>query len=221
MVEEVLGEDCSISSSDAMDIDDSPTSLPGHNTLCKSDTEEEDHLYSPSLGLDVILLEFLGACNTDLGSLSLLELLCFALASLDDKDATEKGYAVHWEKAAKEEEKGLKISSDTIHTLRKHLRIMSSKVLGSDDARAANHSKIQLTSVFTGEDMDMDKFADVMGPDKHQQDSNIAHDPYATAKFYHFALDTLFKMLFQIDASGWESRAVWGCWAQSVLILGS
>lgn len=127
--------------------------------------------------------------------------------------------------AAEEEKRGERPSNPGVRKLKKHLKAVSSKVLGSDDARAANRSKIWSTTVMksppslwitlnpadlhdpiaqvlAGEDIDMDAFIEAVGPDKDRRARNIARDPYAAAKFYDFVVKTLFKTLFKIDASG-------------------
>lgn len=127
--------------------------------------------------------------------------------------------------AVKEEKRGERPSNLGVRSLKKHLKAVSSKVLGSDDARAANRSKIWSTTVMkspptlwitlnpadlhdpiaqvlAGEDIDMDDFIEAVGPDKDKRARNIARDPYVAAKVYDFVLKTLFKTLFKIDASG-------------------
>lgn len=125
------------------------------------------------------------------------------------------------QKAAEEEGQGKSPSNHAIKVLQKHLTAMSGKVLGSDEARAANRSKIWSTTVaknppglwvtispadthdpiaqvLAGADIDMDDFIASVGPDKDERARTIAKDPYAAAKFYDFVVNLLFETLFKV-----------------------
>lgn len=135
--------------------------------------------------------------------------------------------------AADEEKGGASSSNPRVKTLRRHLKVMGAKVLGSDEARAANRSKIWSTvvmknppslwvtinpadihdpvaQIFAGEEINMEDFCDTVGPDKDRRARNIARDPYAAAKFYNFIIHTVFQTLLGINATGSSVHSTMG-----------
>lgn len=133
-------------------------------------------------------------------------------------------------RAAEEEGKGLPISNPAVRSLRKHVTAMAGKLMGSDFARIANRSKLWSTTVmmnpptlwltinladihdpivqvFAGENIDMDHFDRTLGPDRHRRAQTAAKDPYATAKFYEFLINTILETLLGVDASGQSVRS--------------
>ena len=128
------------------------------------------------------------------------------------------------EEAAAQEEKGLPISDQSVRLLKKHIHATASRIQGSDQSRYRLRSQIWSTStvlgppslwitinpsdlhnpiaqVFAGEEIDMDKFMATLGPDKAKRAKNIADDPYAAAKFFHFMISTILETLFQIKVT--------------------
>lgn len=127
-------------------------------------------------------------------------------------------------KAAREEEEGQRPSNPIISTLKKQLHATASRVLGSDASRIRLRSQIWSTSIalgfpslwltinpddlhdpiaqlFVGEEIDLDDFylrASRQGPDKSRRARNIASDPFAAAKFFHFLIDTVLETLLGI-----------------------
>ena len=110
-----------------------------------------------------------------------------------------------------EEENHLPLSDPTIRLLRKHVYGSSGHVMGSDQSRYQLRSQICSTSimlnpptlwitinpsdlhdpivqVFAGEQIDLDNLFGVVGPDSDRQAANIAGDPYAAVKFFHFLI---------------------------------
>ncbi|KIO05383.1 hypothetical protein M404DRAFT_141331, partial [Pisolithus tinctorius Marx 270] len=58
-----------------------------------------------------------------------------------------------------------------------------------------------IAQIFTGEHIDMDKFLATVRPSKEKQVVNIAEDPYAATKFFHFMIKTIIQTLFDVTAS--------------------
>ena len=128
------------------------------------------------------------------------------------------------EAAKQEEEKGLPISDPAVRTLKSHIHSTASRIQGSDQARYRLRSEIWSTSaalgppslwitinpsdlhdpiaqVFAGEEINMDEFMAHLGPDKDQRAKNIADDPYAAAKFFHFMITTILETLFGVKVT--------------------
>jgi len=128
------------------------------------------------------------------------------------------------EKAAQEEAKGERFSDSRIRLLRQNLTATATRITGSDQARASYRSMILSTTyalnppsiwltinpndlqdpiaqVFAGEDIDMDAFNNLAGPDADQRARNIAADPYAAAKFFKFLIDLLIREVFGVNAT--------------------
>lgn len=133
-------------------------------------------------------------------------------------------------RAAEEEAKGQPISNPAVKLLRKHIAAMAGKLPGSDYARIANRSKLWSTTVlmnpptlwltfnpadihdpivqiFAGENINMDEFNRLLGPDRQRRARNVAQDHYATAKFFEFLINTILETLLGIDASGQSVRS--------------
>ena len=128
------------------------------------------------------------------------------------------------EAAKQEEEDGLPISDPAVCKLKSHIHATASRIQGSDQARYRLRSEIWSTSavlgppslwitinpsdlhdpiaqVFAGEEINMDDFMAQLGPDKEQRAKNIADDPYAAAKFFHFMVETIFETLFGVKVA--------------------
>ena len=125
------------------------------------------------------------------------------------------------EQAQREEEQGLPISDPAIRLLKSHVHATVGHVMGSDQSCFQMRSQIWSTliylgppylwitinlcdlhdpiaQIFAGENIDLDAFIATHGPNKTQQAKNIALDPYAAAKFFHFLVNVIFETLFQI-----------------------
>ncbi|KIJ07945.1 hypothetical protein PAXINDRAFT_18889 [Paxillus involutus ATCC 200175] len=125
--------------------------------------------------------------------------------------------------AAQEEEDNMPHSDEAVRLLKKHLYATSSRVQGSDQSRYQLRSQIWSTAicmgppslwitinpcdlhdpivqVFAGENVDMDDLLHSVGPDKEQRARNVAQDPYAASKFFHYIINTIFETLFGITA---------------------
>ena len=134
------------------------------------------------------------------------------------------------EQARIEEEKKLPISDPAVRLLRKHVHATGGRVMGSDQLRYQLRSQMWSTSIyigpptlwvtinpcdlhdpiaqiFAGEKIDMDRFSALLGPDKDKRAKNIAEDPYAAAKFFHFLIKTILETLFGIEVTPHQIRS--------------
>lgn len=59
-----------------------------------------------------------------------------------------------------------------------------------------------IAQVFAGEQIDLDAFLSTEGPDKDKRAKNIAQDPWAASKFFHFIIDTILTTLFRVKVTG-------------------
>jgi len=58
-----------------------------------------------------------------------------------------------------------------------------------------------IAQVIAGADIDLNQFCNTAGPTADQQGRNIASDPYASAKFFHFMIRTLIDIVMGIRKS--------------------
>ena len=102
-----------------------------------------------------------------------------------------------------------------------HLFATSSHVLASGKMRASYRSQIwgtclwlrppslwitinpmdyedPIAQIFAGEDIDMDCFMNMMGPDANKRARNMANDPFTSAAFFHLIIQTTLETLFGI-----------------------
>jgi hypothetical protein len=118
---------------------------------------------------------------------------------------------------------GVAFSNSGVKALRQHLRAVRSKISGTDESRLSMRSKVWSTcvvfnppslwitinpsdqdpiaQVITGSNIDLDKFIATAGPDADERGRNIASDPFASAKFFHFMISTLLDVIFGIRKS--------------------
>lgn len=131
------------------------------------------------------------------------------------------------------EEKGIPISDPAVHLLRKHIHATGGRVMASDQARYQLRSQIWSTSiyinppslwitinpcdlhdpiaqVFCGEEIDLDTFIATAGPSKEKRAQNIAKDPYAAAKFFHFIIRAVLHTLFRITVTPYKVTSKMG-----------
>ena len=132
-----------------------------------------------------------------------------------------------------EEGKNVPISDPAVRLLRKHIHATGGRVMASDQARYQLRSQIWSTSiymnppslwitinpcdlhdpiaqVFCGEEIDLDNFVASAGPSKEKRAQNIANDPYAAAKFFHFMIRTVLRTLFQITVTQYKVKSKMG-----------
>ena len=56
-----------------------------------------------------------------------------------------------------------------------------------------------IAQVFAGEDINLDDLQEKAGPSKEQCAENMALDPYAASKFFHFLIRTILTTLFGVE----------------------
>lgn len=126
--------------------------------------------------------------------------------------------------AVRREELGQIETDPSVRLLRQHLHTAGTRVQGSDAQRYQLRSKIWSTSVmlgpptlwmtinpsdlhdpvaqvFAGEDIDLDAFVATDGPSQDRRSQNVAEDPWAASKFFHFIINTILQTLFNITVT--------------------
>jgi hypothetical protein len=121
--------------------------------------------------------------------------------------------------ASEEERRKAPYSNPVVRELRKHISAVRMKVQGTDEARAGMRSQIwgmtvmknppslwitlnpsdnndPIAQVMAGEEIDMDRFLKTAGPNATTRSQNIAADPYAAARFFHFIINVVIEELF-------------------------
>jgi hypothetical protein len=125
--------------------------------------------------------------------------------------------------AQNEEDRNIPISDPAIRLLRKTVHGALVHVIGSNESRYQMRGQIWSTCVFlgppsvwmtinpsdinnpiaqifAGENIDLNDLASIVEPANRAK--NIANDPYAAAKFFHFMIRTIFETLLQIKVEG-------------------
>ena len=128
-------------------------------------------------------------------------------------------------KASKEEETGQAISNSLVKLLLQQTKAIRSKVTGTDESRVSIRSNIWSTNIkygppsiwitinppdthdpiaqiFCGEDIDLETFIRTAGPTASKRASNIASDPYAAARYFHFIIRTVLETLLGVLKKG-------------------
>ena len=131
------------------------------------------------------------------------------------------------QQAEEEEAQGKMISDPAVKLMRQHIYATAGRVIGSNYAREQLRSQIWSTSVMlnppslwitinpcdlhdpiaqvlAGEEIDLDSFHALLGPSKERRARNIAIDPYAAAKFFHFVIQTTLETLFGITVTSYQ-----------------
>ena len=137
------------------------------------------------------------------------------------------------EQAQEEEAQGKIISDPAVKLMRQHIYATAGRVIGSNYAREQLRSQIWSTSVmlnppslwltinpcdlhdpiaqvFAGEEIDLDAFHSLLGPSKETRARNIAMDPYAAAKFFHFIIRTTLETLFGVSVTSFQVHSSLG-----------
>ena len=148
------------------------------------------------------------------------------------------------DQAKAEEERGLPISDEAVKALKRHVYATAARVSGTDQSRYCLRSQIWSTStvlglpslwitinpsdlhnpiaqIFAGEEIDMDSFMATLGPDKAKRAKNIADDPYAAAKFFHFMITTILEMLFQVKVTAAQVKSGMGVFGRVAAYFGT
>jgi hypothetical protein len=122
--------------------------------------------------------------------------------------------------ASREEVEGRPFSHEGVRALRQHLRAVRSKVIGTDENRLSIRSKAWSTTatfgppslwitinpsdqdpiaqVIAGANIDLNRFNVTAGPTTEQRARNVASNPFASAKSFHFIINTLLNVVFGI-----------------------
>ncbi|KIJ13524.1 hypothetical protein PAXINDRAFT_13640 [Paxillus involutus ATCC 200175] len=108
------------------------------------------------------------------------------------------------QRAQEQEANGLPISDPAVRLLHQHIYATGGRVTGSDQGRlwiTINPCDLHdpIAQVFAGENIDLDEFNAKFGPSKEKQAQNVALNPYAAAKFFHFLIKTILKIIFSIE----------------------
>ena len=138
-----------------------------------------------------------------------------------------------FKRAEEEERRNEPLSDARIRFLRMELFSSGRHVIGSDESRVSLRARIWGTSimyggpglfltvnlndthdpvfqVLAGEDIDLNAFNRLHGPDRVQRARNIAKDPYAAAKGFHYIVRTMLRTLLGIDSTGKRVKAEMG-----------
>lgn len=147
--------------------------------------------------------------------------------------------------AASEREAGHNVSNPVIARLFKHVRVTSSRIMGTDPSRAAVRSQTWSTGLFfapatlwvtinladihdpiaqlfAGEEIDMDQFNAMLGAaanDVHRA-QNIANDPYAVAKYFHVVVLIVLEELFGITRTSKNTTSIEGIFGEVAAYIG-
>ncbi|QRV95124.1 Helitron helicase-like domain at N-terminus [Ceratobasidium sp. AG-Ba] len=126
--------------------------------------------------------------------------------------------------AAQEEAQGQRPSNPAIQVLYRHITATSRRVMASGPARTQLRSQIfsaamyfnqptiwltinpddlhdPIAQIFAGQEIDMDNFIRTAGPNRLSRSQNIAQDPFAAAKFFHFTIKLVLEKLFGIKST--------------------
>jgi Helitron helicase-like domain at N-terminus len=131
------------------------------------------------------------------------------------------------ERACEEENRGSSISDPAVRLLQRNVHTTIRRVKGSNQSRLQLRSQIWSTcimknpaslwitinptdiqdpiaQVFAGEDIDMDSFLSCSGPNVDERVKNVANDPYAAAKFFHFIIHLILETLFGVKITDFQ-----------------
>ena len=146
--------------------------------------------------------------------------------------------------ASKEELEKKPFSNEGIRLLRKNIHAVRGRIQGTDEARLSMRSKVwsttllfnppslwitinpadtqdPITQVLAGVDIDLDQFCKLSGPNSQERASNIAGDPYAAAKFFHFIIQVLLETVFGIKKTKYSIHRKEGAYGVVQAYLGA
>ncbi|KIO14870.1 hypothetical protein M404DRAFT_119207 [Pisolithus tinctorius Marx 270] len=127
--------------------------------------------------------------------------------------------------AVAEEARHELISNARVWALHHHVTVANGRVISSDNTWASYHSMIwgtclmlggpslwltinpvdihdPITQVFAGDNIDLNDFNVHLSPDSNRHAENIAVNPYAAARYFHFIIHTVLETLFGIQNMG-------------------
>ncbi|KAF8195697.1 hypothetical protein K438DRAFT_1968205 [Mycena galopus ATCC 62051] len=111
------------------------------------------------------------------------------------------------EQASREEEQRIPISDPAVRLLRQHVHAAPWSLWITINPIDIHDP---IAQIFVGEDINLDHFVASVGPDKDKRAANIALDPYAAAKFFHFMLRTILETLFGVESTAFQFRSSMG-----------
>ncbi|RDB26251.1 hypothetical protein Hypma_006070 [Hypsizygus marmoreus] len=123
--------------------------------------------------------------------------------------------------ASREETRHVPFSNPAVQALRSHITATRGRVPSTDESRTAIRGKIwgsiimhnppnlwitlnppdsqdPIAQVMAGEEIDLDKFNELLGPTASQRAVNIASDPYASARYFHSVIRIVLEEMFGI-----------------------
>jgi hypothetical protein len=126
--------------------------------------------------------------------------------------------------ASEEEAQRRPVTNAAVKTLKRHIRAVECRVDGSDASRLNNRGQMwanimffgapllwltinpddlhnPIVQVLAGEDINLDHFDRLSGPNKETRALNTAKDPFAAAQFFHFIITTLLETLVNVKAT--------------------
>ncbi|GAW00963.1 ATP-dependent DNA helicase PIF1 [Lentinula edodes] len=138
------------------------------------------------------------------------------------KEAINRLTTKDFQVAAEQETKKQQYSNPAMRALVGHLSAVRAGVTGTDQNRASVRAQVwslitmfnppslwitinpsdvnnPIAQVFAGEQIDLDKFNRLAGPDATARSITIAKDPYAAAKFFHFIVRAILNCLMGIE----------------------
>jgi len=78
-----------------------------------------------------------------------------------------------------------------------------------------------IAQILAGVDIDLNRFCRLSGPNSQERASNIAGDPYASAKFFHFIIQVLLAMVFGIKKTKYSIHCKEGAYGVVQVYLGT
>ena len=129
------------------------------------------------------------------------------------------------QRAAREEDEGLRISDERVRLLRRDIFATSSRVTGSDHSRLSRRNEIwamctfkcgptgwrtwnmddlndPVVQVLCGETIDMDHFDPTAGADARRRARNVAQNPYAVAVAFNYLTKAVYEHILGIKKEG-------------------
>lgn len=146
--------------------------------------------------------------------------------------------------AEREEAANQPISDASVRLLVRHVQATARRVRGSNQCRTSYRSQIWSTALvhgppsgwltinltdvhdptfqfLAGEDIDLDAFVATLGPDPKQRAANVAADPYAAAKFFHYTIRTILETLFKIRVTQFQVKSEMGVLGEVTAYFGT
>ncbi|KIY53331.1 hypothetical protein FISHEDRAFT_63402 [Fistulina hepatica ATCC 64428] len=133
-----------------------------------------------------------------------------------------------------EEEAGKPISNLGVRQLLQQVRATSGRIIWATCITirppvlwlTINPSDLHdpIAQIFAGEDLDIEKvmeFAQLHSPDKDVRAQNVAQDPYAAAKFFHFIIRAILHKLFGFDVTPYKTTTTMGIFGRACAYFGT